>query len=105
MSPSRFFFQGAIGTRVSLGALIILLSPLGSVAKNSSLTAIEIYPTSNSLAYVQIDDFALGTKNELRLCNGAATISKDSYGKLAKIFLVPGMTLERDSKGTLLLTR
>jgi hypothetical protein len=74
-------------------------------AKNSQLSAIEIYPVGTSQAYVQIEDFSLNLKNELRLCNGAAKVDKESYGKLPKIILAPGMTLERNQNGVLMLSR
>jgi hypothetical protein len=55
--------------------------------------------------YVQIAGFTLNAKNEVHLCNGAQTIGKNNYGKLAKITLTAGMSLERAKNGLLLLSR
>jgi len=74
-------------------------------AKTPELSAIEVYPTADSQGYVQIAGFTLNAKNEVHLCNGAQTISKNNYGKLAKITLAAGMSLERAKNGVLLLSR
>jgi hypothetical protein len=92
-----------------VGSAILISSTL-CASKNSSLVAIEIYPVAGSQApvaqaYVQIDNFSLNLKNEVRLCNGASKIDRESYGKLPKVLLTPGMTLEREQDGVLMLTR
>jgi hypothetical protein len=74
-------------------------------AKAPELSAIEVYPTGDAQAYVQISGFTLNTKNEVHLCGGAQTIGKGNYGKLQKVVLEPGMSLERAGDGTLLLSR
>jgi hypothetical protein len=105
MSSSRASLRGTPRPRVWLIGSAILISSAVCCAKNSQISAIEIYPVASSQAYIQINDFSLNLKNELRLCNGAAKIDKESYGKLPKIILTPGMTLERDQNGVLMLTR
>ena len=73
-------------------------------AKTPELSAIEVYPTGDARGYVQISGFTLNAKNEMHVCTGVQTINKNSYGKLPKITLAPGMTLERGKDGMLLLT-
>jgi hypothetical protein len=85
-------------------SLLVFLTPRAS-GKTTGLSAIEIYPAGDLQAYVQLGGFILDGKNEVRLCNGAQTVNKDTYGKLPKLTLAPGMSLERDKKGVLLLTR
>jgi hypothetical protein len=74
-------------------------------AKAPELSAIEVYPTGDSQAYVQISGFSLNGKNEVHLCTAGQTINKNSYGKLSKLTLTPGWTLERAKDGMLLLIR
>ncbi len=105
MCSSRASLRGTTGSRLWLVGSILLISCEVCGAKNVSLSAIEVYPTAGSQAYVQIEDFSLNAKNEVRLCNGAAKIDKESYSKLSRLTLTPGMTLERDRNGVLMLTR
>src|SRR5579863_5912716 len=72
-------------------------------AKTAGLTVIEIYPASGGQAYEQLADFILDGKNEVYECGGATTFDKSAYHKLAKVALTSGMSLERDSKGVLML--
>jgi hypothetical protein len=109
MSSSRLCFRDSSRLTFLIGS-VILIFPVLCSAKNSSLSAIEIYPVpgsqgAGSQAYVQINDFSLNSKNELRLCNGASKIDRETYGKLPKIPLAPGMALEREQNGVLMLTR
>ena len=88
--------------------LTVLLLPLVSVqlhAKTAGLTAIEIYPGRDGQAYEQIADFILNGKNEVYLCAGTSGIDKTAYHKLVKVALAAGMSLERDAKGVLMLSR
>ena len=89
---------------IFLGVILVFSSNSG-LAKGPGLSAIEVYPAAGSQAYVQLGGFSLNAKNEVRLCPGAQRITKENYGKLPKIMLSPGMTIERDKSGTLLLTR
>ena len=74
-------------------------------AKTPELSAIEVYPTAGSYGYVQISGFTLNAKNEVHICTAGQTINKNSYGKLPKVTLTPGWTLERGKDGVLLLNR
>ena len=73
--------------------------------EDAELSAIEVYPTGDARAYVQISGFTLNAKNEVHLCTGVESINKNSYGKLPKLTLGPGMTLDRGKDGILMLTR
>ncbi len=89
-------------------ALCVILLPLvrlSLLAKTPGLTVIEIYSASGRQAYEQISDFVLNGKNEVSLCGNATSFDKNAYHKLSKVQLADGMSLERDSKGELILTQ
>jgi hypothetical protein len=75
------------------------------VAKTVGLTAIEVYPSGSGVSYEQITGFILNGKNEVLLCADAAQLDKSAYHKLTKVVLAPGMTLERNEAGVLMLTQ
>jgi len=75
------------------------------VAKTVGLTAIEIYPNGGGMSHEQISGFILNGKNEVLLCADAAQVDKSVYHKLAKVVLAPGMSLERNASGVLMLTQ
>jgi hypothetical protein len=105
MASSSYFLCKVPFCRSTVAVLILGLWSGPVFAKAPELSAIELYPTADSQAYVQISGFALNAKNEVHLCSGAQTITKGSYGKLAKIGLAAGMSLERAKDGVLLLSR
>lgn len=57
------------------------------------------------IAYTQLTDVTINGKVDVRLCGSSGSIDKNGYGKLQKVTLGVGMSLERDSHGVLLLTR
>ena len=73
-------------------------------AKEAPLTAIEIYNGPNGPSYVQISDVLINGKSEMRSCGDAATIDRSSYGRLAKVTLATGMSLDYRTDGVLTLT-
>jgi hypothetical protein len=96
--------------KVSLcrGTAAVLLLGLCSVpvfAKSPELSAIELYTIADSRVFVGVAGFTLNAKNEVHLCSGARTISKGNYGKLPRVELAAGMSLERTNDGVLLLNR
>jgi hypothetical protein len=102
-----YFVRSAGGLRWP-AALCVLLSPLfcsSLLAKTPGLAVIEIYSANGHQAYEQISDFLLTGKNEVSLCGDASSFDKNTYHKLAKVQLAAGMSLERDSKGVLMLTQ
>jgi hypothetical protein len=105
MASSRYFVVKVSFCRTSVAVVLLGLLSGPVFAKTPELSAIEVYPTADSQGYVQIAGFTLNAKNEVHLCNGAQTISKNNYGKLAKITLAAGMSLERAKNGVLLLSR
>jgi hypothetical protein len=105
MASSRYFVVKVSFCRTSVAVVLLGLLSGPVFAKTPELSAIEVYPTGDSQAYVQIAGFTLNAKNEVHLCNGAQTIGKNNYGKLAKITLAAGMSLERAKDGVLLLSR
>ena len=105
MASSRFFVCRVPFCRTAVAVLLLGLSSGSAFAKTPELSAIEVYPTGDSRGYVQISGFTLNAKNEVHLCTGVQTISKNSYGKLPKLTLAPGMSLERAKDGMLLLSR
>lgn len=86
-------------------ALLLALFCGPSHAKTPGLTAIELYPGHDGQAYEQVTGFILNEKNEVYLCGSASVIDKNDYHKLVKVVLAAGMSLERDSKGVLMLTQ
>jgi hypothetical protein len=106
MASSRYFVCRVSFCRVTVAVLLLgLLSGSAFAAKAPELSAIEVYPTGESQAYVQISGFTLNGKNEVHLCTVGQSISKNSYGKLPKLTLAPGWSLERAKDGVLLLSR
>ena len=105
MASSRFFVCWVPFCRTTVAVVLLGLLSGSAFAKTPELSAIEVYPTGDARAYVQISGFTLNAKNEVHLCTGVQTISKNSYGKLPKLTLAPGMSLERAKDGMLLLTR
>jgi hypothetical protein len=73
------------------------------MAKQASLTAIEVYDSPSGAAYVQLSDVLINGKAEVRDCTPfqSAGIDKSTYNKLQKILLAPGAVLERDNDGAL----
>lgn len=104
MASSSCFPLKVSFCRTPIAVLLVLLSG-PAFAKGPELSAIEVYQSGDSQGYVQIAGFVLNTKNEVHLCNGAQTINKNSYGKLPKIALLAGMSLERAANGVLFLSR
>ncbi len=90
-----------------LVAVILLSSlPRTSVgAKEAPLNVIELYDGPSGAAYVQIAEFMINGKAELRACGGMEKIDKSAYSKLAKISLAGATTLERGADGVMTLTR
>ncbi len=87
-----------------LSVVLVSAGPEQLVAKTVGLTAIEVYPGANGMAYEQITGFVMNGKNEVYLCPPSAEWDKTTYRKLNKIVLATGMSLERNEKGVLMLT-
>ena len=104
MSPFPAGFS-RLFSRLSLVALLLPhMASIPLYAKTAGLTAIEIYPAGDGQQYQQIADFILNGKNEVYLCLNTSRMDKSAYRKLTKVLLVPGMSLERDAKGFLMLS-
>jgi hypothetical protein len=88
---------------VPLGLITVACIP-HALAKEPSLSAIELYDGASGAAYVQINDVLINGKVELRSCTLGQQIDKSSYGKLPKVSISQGSTLERNKDGVLLLT-
>lgn len=88
-----------------LAASLAIPITLPLQSKEATLTAIELYDGPAGPAYVHITDVLINGKIELRNCAGASRIDKSSYGKLPKILLAPGNSLEFTSEGTLQLLK
>lgn len=86
---------------------VTLVASLASVsrAKDTSLTAIELYDAPSGVAYVQLADVLINGKVEVRACGEAQKIDRGSYGKLGKVSLVGATSLERGSDGALVLVK
>jgi hypothetical protein len=104
-SSSSFLCKVSLCRSVAAIVLLGFSVPAFAAAKAPELSAIEVYPIGDSQGYVQISGFALNGKSEVHLCSGATTISKGNYGKLPRIELAAGMSLEIKKDGVLLLSR
>ena len=98
--PSSAFFCKSVVAICLLSAAALPLQ-----AREAPLIAVELYNTAGGAAYVQISDVLINGKNELRACGSEPTIDKSAYGKLDKVDLASGATLEYRSDGTLALTK
>ena len=105
MASSRYFVFQALFCRITFPVVLLGLLSVPAFAKEPELSAIEVYPTGDTQAYVQVSGFVLNWKNEVHLCGGTELINKNTYSKLLKVPLAAGMTLERAQNGVLLLTR
>jgi hypothetical protein len=105
MASSRFFVCRVLFCRAVAVVLLGFLPGSALAAKTPELSAIEVYPTAGSYGYVQISGFTLNAKNEVHICTGVQTINKNSYGKLTKVTLLPGWSLELAKDGILFLNR
>ena len=91
--------------------LILLACLLGTVlvatsahAKESPANAIVLFDGPAGPAYVQVSGLMLNGKNEVRVCDGVAKISKSVYDGLQKIQLAGAASLQRNTDGTLALS-
>jgi hypothetical protein len=70
-------------------------------ASKQGLNAIELYDGRSGAAYVQLTNFFINDKLELRQCTSGEAIDHSAYGKLNKVVMAPGGTLERGADGIL----
>ncbi len=108
--PLRFIAQSryylSVLLRTSLAVSLLLLATQAVRSKEAPLAAIELFDGPNGAAFVQIGDFLLNGKAEVRSCGGATTINRSNYGKLQKIPLnVSVLSIQRDTQGAMTLTR
>ena len=107
-SSFRSFWPCALRVVVCNSLAIVLLAsfPRTSVgAKEVPVNAIELYDGPNGAAYVQIAEFMINGKAELRACGAAERIDKSAYSKLAKVPLSGATSLERGADGVMTITR
>jgi hypothetical protein len=105
MASSRYFGLKVLFCRTTVAVVPLVLLSGPAFAKAPELSAIEVYPIADGQGYVQITGFVLNGKNEVHVCSGQQTINKNSYGKLPKVVLEAGNSLERTKDGVLLLSR
>ena len=84
--------------------MVLLAATTAFAGKEPVITAIELYDGPNGAAYVQITNLLINGRAELRVCETGQTISKSSYGKLARAGLNNAAELQRGSDGVLMLT-
>ncbi len=95
----RSFLRGGILAASLTTFFAVLLQ-----GKDAPLIAIEIYDGPSGPAYVHITDVLINGKVELRSCASIQKIDKSGYGKLPRVMLGPGASLEYGKDGNLLLT-
>jgi hypothetical protein len=74
-----------------------------AMAKEPSLTAIELYDGPSGAAYVQLTDVLINTKAEMKDCTPyqQAAVDHSTYNKMELVHLAPGGVLERGSDGVM----
>jgi hypothetical protein len=83
-------------------ALIISLASDRASAKDVPINGVLVYVSGANLAYVQVTDFLVDGKAELRACTPGGSVDKSTYKDLAKINLDLVKTLERLPDGTMM---
>src|ERR1035441_8924502 len=88
---------------VALAVLTLGWHAPAALAKQVSLTAIELYDGPSGAAYLQLADVLINGKIEMRDCTPSISFSIDhsTYGKMEKLMLGPGGVLERGGDGVL----
>ena len=107
-ASSRCFWSSALRLVLCNLLAVILLASLprtGVDAKEPPLNVIELYDGPNGAAYLQIAEFTINGKAEVRACGGMERIDKSAYSKLAKVPLAGASTLERGADGVMMITR
>jgi tetratricopeptide (TPR) repeat protein len=105
-STTQFRYYVSALLRTFLAASLVLITSPPVHSKEAPLTAIQLFDGPDGAAYVQIGDFLLNGKAEVRSCAGVAEINKSNYGKLQKIPLNPSiLSLERDAQGVMTVSR
>jgi hypothetical protein len=86
-----------------LAFIVFTLSVSPLMAKEPSLTAIEIFDGPSGATYLILGDVLINGKAEMHECDAceATRVDKAAYGKLGKLTLGPGGVLERGADGIL----
>ncbi len=83
----------------------MLTATVAFAAKDQpTITAIELYDGPNGAAYVELTNLLINGRTDLRVCEAGQSLSKSSYGKLAKANLTVASELRRGSDGVMTLT-
>ena len=77
-----------------------------AMAKEPSLTAIELYDGPSGAAYVQLTDVLINTKAEMKNCTPyqQASVDHSTYNKMELVHLAAGGVLERGTDGVMRYT-
>ena len=97
-------FRVIVSTVVAV-SLFVSIPRTDVGAKEAPLNAIELYDGPNGAAYVQIAEFTVNGKAELRACGDSDKIDKSAYSKLGKVLLAGATSLERRADGVMTVTR
>ena len=91
-------------SKVLPALLLAILATPRAQAKETPLTAIELYDSAKGPAYLQLTEVLINGKQELRICTGSAQrIDKSVYGKLPKALLSGATSLKRAPDGVMSL--
>ncbi len=86
-----------------VGVCVLWLLCAAAAAKDKPLVAIILYQANSGPAWVQVNDFSINATRGLMVCAGQA-LDQNSYKRLLRTPLAPGMVLERDAQGSLAIT-
>lgn len=89
--------------RALLVAMLCMLAASTAMAKEVTLTAIELFDGPSGATYVLLNSVTINGKTEMRACRPCqeSPIDKLTYSKLDKFQLTPGGKLERTADGAL----
>jgi hypothetical protein len=95
------FFERRL--RALLLGMVCIAAASTAMAKEVTLTAIELYDGPTGATYVLLNGVTINGKTEMRACRPcqASPIDKLTYSKLEKFQLAPGGKLERAADGVL----
>lgn len=108
MVSDGMLYRGKCPQKFLLGLIVFEVIGLcgtsrSAWAKEPSVSAIELYDGASGAAYIQLADVLINGKVELRSCGTVqgAPIDKSAYGKMPKLVIGSGGTLERGPDGVL----
>lgn len=90
--------------RILAFAALLCGNPVFASAKETPLSAIVLFDSTQGAAYVQIAGMTLNGKTEARVCGGVSQFDKKAYNAFPRASFAGATSLERGADGVLTLT-